>query len=256
MISHRAFLIACNRSRLLANMKEKDLLELADVLVSDGAGKIMYTPFLVHIRAVCSSLAQGLNNDEHTPYSQNMGGIGVYTGVGKELLNQLLVNGVNDQGLLHPIREWLIKYTKCCHKERSSRQRTVNDATSISDAYDLLHRDTHHDKYGDGDGNNKFDHRHRYEVTVSEFIQLLRDFNVMYRLENVAELLQDIGVFPSQSVVSSKKGNEVFQDKFTEIKLDHQHGANEDVSVDLRQLKRFANKAFDARALIYRLQQV
>ena len=49
-IGKRAFQIACHRSRLLANMHEDDVDKLATILSTEGAGKINYSPFMVHIK--------------------------------------------------------------------------------------------------------------------------------------------------------------------------------------------------------------
>ena len=51
-IGKRAFQIACHRSRLLANMHEDDVDKLATILSTEGAGKINYSPFMVHIKVM------------------------------------------------------------------------------------------------------------------------------------------------------------------------------------------------------------
>ena len=53
------------------------------------------------------------------------------------------------------------------------------------------------------------------EVTVAELLQLLKDFSVMYRPEEIAELVTDLGVFPS-SIVKPRNRSQTFQDTFTD----------------------------------------
>ena len=89
-ISSRAFQISCHRARLMANFPESDIKRLVDVLsIDSGSGKIRYTPFLLHLRSLCSSI----NLDSVAP----------------SIVEQLLSNAVDSQGALLPLRNWILR---------------------------------------------------------------------------------------------------------------------------------------------------
>ena len=153
----------------------------------------------MHVRAVCSSLLQGRSDDELAAAG---GGAEPSLShlVGARIIEQLVVNGVDGEGTLYPLREWLLEHTRCC-----------NDAAPA-----------HAHGHAHGHGADPFSLTAPSpaggppcEVTVAEFVRLLKDFSVMYTPDDVSELVTDLGVVAS-SVVRTKQRNAVFQDAFAD----------------------------------------
>jgi Ca2+-binding EF-hand superfamily protein len=90
-VGSRAFQICCHRSRLLSNLSEEKTTELADVLLREGGGRIDYTPFLVHLRALMAHADVDDSADD--------------------ILQQLIKNATDGHGTLLPLRNWLIRHT-------------------------------------------------------------------------------------------------------------------------------------------------
>lgn len=152
-ISTRAFQIACHRARLLGNLPEEDVKILTEVLAIEGGGKIIYTPFLVHLRVLCSEF----HVDNTAP----------------SIIEQLIANGVDPQGCLFPLRNWIMR-----HIERE----------------DL----------GMGDSPNL----ESYQLTRRDLNNLLREFSVVYRPQDLDHLLLTIQNFNNKNDKGSsdKKG--------------------------------------------------
>ena len=126
-VGNRAFQIACHRSRLFANLSDDAVKETADILTAEGGGKIRYSAFLIHLRAVCSQLSAATE----------------YPGIGE----QLLKNCMDAQGCLLPLRNWLLRNT---------------DTDSCL-------------------------------LTPRDINAMLREFSVMYRPEDLENMLLEIG---------------------------------------------------------------
>lgn len=95
-IGKRAFQVACHRSRLLSNMKEEDIERLSSVLSTEGAGHVLYVPFMVHIKGVCSKCNDFSDRD-----------------IAPDIAEQLLKNSLDAEGTLMPLRSWLVRHTDC-----------------------------------------------------------------------------------------------------------------------------------------------
>jgi len=149
-ISTRAFQIACHRARLLGNMPEDDVKTLTEVLAIEGGGKIVYTPFLVHLRVLCSDLQV----DSTAP----------------SIIEQLIANSIDPQGCLFPLRNWIMR-----HIERDDMD--MENPNPIMETYRLTRRDL----------NN-----------------LLREFSVVYRPQDLDHLLLTIQNFNNKN---DKVGN-------------------------------------------------
>ena len=114
-LGNRAFQIACHRSRLFANLSDDAVKETADILTAEGGGKIRYTPFLVHLRAICGQLTAGTE----------------YPGIGE----QLLKNASDAQATLLPLRNWLLRNT-----DTDSCLLTPRDLNSLLREFSVMYR--------------------------------------------------------------------------------------------------------------------
>ena len=152
-VSTRAFQIACHRARLLGNLPEDDVKVLTEVLAIEGGGKIIYTPFLVHLRVLCSDF----HVDNTAP----------------SIIEQLIANAVDPQGCLFPLRNWLMRHIE--------REDLGMGDSPMMESYKLTRRDL----------NN-----------------LLREFSVVYRPQDLDHLLLTIQNFNNKndSGSSDKKG--------------------------------------------------
>lgn len=166
VISQRAFEICCNRSRLLANMSDKAIAELAEVLAVDGGGSINYSNFIVYVRTICSDSLKS-TTDKSKP----------------SIVNQLIHNATDRNGTILPLRKWILANT---------------DIQS-------------------------------FVLTQRDMSTMLREFNVIYRPEDLDNLYMEIGKHVENqkfqntrdnnvlSEISSKKG---FADSLLEEEID------------------------------------
>ena len=92
-VGNRAFQIVCHRARMFANLSEKEIVALADTLLSEGGGKIKYTVFIYQLRNFCNKLVA-----ESNKAMLDIGG-------------QLITNATDANNSLLPIRSWLAKHT-------------------------------------------------------------------------------------------------------------------------------------------------
>ena len=107
IVSERAFLICCSRSRLLADLPTDLLHKLANILSTNADGvqdRIHYVPFLIHLQALSGS------SDSHSlrPASD-----GASVSISSQLLTAVLEKG-NRVGGLKPLRAWLVNYVSTC----------------------------------------------------------------------------------------------------------------------------------------------
>ena len=114
-IGNRAFQIACHRSRLFANLSDQAVKETADILTAEGGGKIRYTGFFIHLRAVCSQLSAGTD----------------YPGIGE----QLLKNATDAQFTLLPLRNWLLR-----NSDTDSCLLTPRDLNALLREFSVMYR--------------------------------------------------------------------------------------------------------------------
>ena len=149
-IGNRAFQIVCHRARLFANLSEKQINILSDILTAEGGGRIKYTSFLVHMRIMCGQVM----NEQNAAIP--------------DIAEQLLKNATDTKGTLLPLRNWLLRNT---------------DVESC-------------------------------QLTLKDFNNLLREFSVLYRPDDLRDLLMEIGsagpnVEPlDKTVGDAENGNE------------------------------------------------
>ena len=131
---------------------------------------------------------------------------------GAAIIEQLVVNGVDNDGLLYPLREWLLDHTQCCNNTNSltgggggGRQQPISSRSQQQ----VPQEDVFSLTAGGGASGLPC------EVTVAELLQLLKDFSVMYRPEEIAELVTEMGVFPS-TVVKPRNRSQTLQDTFAD----------------------------------------
>jgi hypothetical protein len=210
VVGVRAFLIACHRSRLLANMSENHILSLSDVLAADGAGKVEYTPFLVHLRALCSlALSGGSSAAGDAATTGNAQLVGTTIHGAPSIMHQLAVNGSDSRGTLYPLRRWLKTH--------------IDPALNVLDVKDLN--------------------------------DLLREFAVMFRSDDLTALLMDIGTHVSPTITNSVSRGGYRQRDVMGLRDGEIGGAN-GTGVGMRDMSAGGRNVIDARTLLWHVMKV
>ena len=212
-------------------MPEKDLEKLSKILTSGNDGKINYLPFLIHLRTLNSSI-----HDKEENMSSEMSYDNNYNGQYKSrnndndvpgIIEQLIINSTDANGLLIPLRKYLIQNIQEHKKNRSS------------------------------DSNVE---KNNFEITVKQLTELLEHFTVMFVPKDIVKLITEIGVFPSTAPLRDNYGNtnknsykrsELFSSKsFRSEQIDDFENTN------LGELSKFADKSIDVRFLMKKIIQV
>lgn len=92
-VSEREFMIACSRSRLLADLPIDLLQKLASILCTEddaGRDRVHYSSFLAYLQLLVSSSSSAAASN-----------------VPESIASQLLEHSIDSNGLLRPIRTWL-----------------------------------------------------------------------------------------------------------------------------------------------------
>jgi hypothetical protein len=208
---------------------ENDLEKLSKILTSGNDGKINYLPFLIHLRTLNSSIHEkeenvkkdiGFNDNFNSQYMKNndndVPGI----------IEQLIVNSTDANGLLIPLRKNLI-------------QNIQKNNWSI---------------------NSYKEEKNNFEITVKQLTELLKHFTVMCVPKDIVKLITEIGVFPSTTPLhdthentnkNSYKRSELFSSRnFRSVDIDDYENTN------LGELSKFENKSIDVRFLMKKILEV
>ena len=169
------------------------------------------------------------------------------------IIEQLLVNGVDKDGMLFSIRKWIL--------------------TNTSNKFWLKNRN----KYSNENSSNIL------EISVKEFIDLLKEFNILFSTNQVIEIIHEFGLYTStqeprlnnQNNQNNKSNQE--RSKYTNNKYENNENnmnnidksnsyyyengltssqISESGNRNLGEFSQFNGKAFDARLLINKLIEV
>ena len=147
------------------------------------------------------------------------------------IIEQLLVNGVDSEGLLIPIRNWLLN-------------NTINSNWILN--------------------NNNTNNSNIFELSIKQFTDLLKEFNVMGNTQEIIAIITEIGIFPSINNFTDEKrknksnrrnGRNSDDENFNENRLSTSE-INESENRNLGELSQFNGKSMDARLLIHKLIKV
>lgn len=127
-ISHRAFLIACNRSTLFAAVSEDHINELANNLSIEGAGEIEYKTFCLQLRGICASVQQ--DNGKHSTIHAS----------GLSIIQQIIKNAADNHNpsissTLLPLRKWLMM-----HSDVQSLILTLKEFNALLREFSVIYR--------------------------------------------------------------------------------------------------------------------
>ena len=244
----------------MANLSENLLEKLPKILASENNGNINYLPFLIHVRTVCSILnAKKRKEDNFENFDSNENsffGSRTLSGVQKNvpgIIEQLLVNGVDKDGMLFSIRKWIL--------------------TNTSNKFWLKNRN----KCSNENSSNIL------EISVKEFIDLLKEFNILFSTNQVIEIIHEFGLYTStqeprfnnQNNQNNKSNHE--RSKYANNKYENNENnmnnidksnsyyyengltssqISESGNHNLGEFSQFNGKAFDARLLINKLIEV
>ena len=186
---------------------------------------------MIHVRTVCSSICQENENEEKFDnFSYQFGGR-VQKNKIPGIIEQLLVNGVDGEGLLIPIRNWLLN-------------NTINSNWILN--------------------NNNTNNSNIFELSIKQFTDLLKEFNVMGNTQEIIAIITEIGIFPSinnfteekrKNKSSRRNGRNSDDENFNENRLSSNE-INESENRNLGELSQFNGKSMDARLLIHKLIKV